>query len=77
VQVLSGKFLGDFQRHYDEKGYKIFDWVLETNTLASIALDTGFGRALGGRLAYARSRTTSRRLMFAGFDTPPRHTSTG
>ena len=27
VQVLSGKFLGDFQRHYDEKGYKIFDWV--------------------------------------------------
>ena len=27
VQVLSGKFLGDFQRHYDEKGYTIFDWV--------------------------------------------------
>ena len=21
VQVISGKFLGDFQRHYDEKGY--------------------------------------------------------
>ena len=31
VQVISGKFLGDFQRHYAEKGYKIFDWVLETN----------------------------------------------
>ena len=34
VQVISGKFLGDFQRHYDEKGYKIFDWVFETNPLA-------------------------------------------
>jgi hypothetical protein len=31
VQVIGGKFLGYFQRHYDEKGYKIFDWVLETN----------------------------------------------
>jgi hypothetical protein len=29
VQVISGKFLGDFQRHYDEKGYKIFDWILD------------------------------------------------
>jgi hypothetical protein len=31
VQVISGKFLGDFQRHYDEKGYKIFDWIFQTN----------------------------------------------
>jgi hypothetical protein len=37
VQVISGKFLGDFQRHYDEKGYKIFDWVFETNP--TLALD--------------------------------------
>ena len=35
VQVIGGKFLGDFQRHYGEKGYQIFDWVLETNPLAS------------------------------------------
>ena len=30
MQVISGKFLGDFQRHYDEKGYTIFDSVFET-----------------------------------------------
>src|ERR1700745_3332582 len=34
VQLISGKFLGDFQQHYDEKGYKISDWVFETNPLA-------------------------------------------
>ena len=33
VQVLNGNFLGDLQRDYDEKGYEIFDWVLETHPL--------------------------------------------
>jgi len=33
VQVLNGKFLRDLQRDYDEKGYEIFDWVLETHPL--------------------------------------------
>jgi hypothetical protein len=44
VQVLSGKFLGDFQRHYDEKGYKIFDWVLETNPLAYFTALVGLSK---------------------------------
>ena len=44
VQVISGKFLGDFQRHYDEKGYKIFDWVLETNPLAYFTALVGLSK---------------------------------
>jgi hypothetical protein len=44
VQVISGKFLGDFQRHYDEKGYKIFDWVLETNPLAYFTALVGLAK---------------------------------
>jgi hypothetical protein len=39
-----GKFLGDFQRHYDEKGYKIFDWVLETNPLAYFTALVGLSK---------------------------------
>jgi hypothetical protein len=42
--MLSGKFLGDFQRHYDEKGYKIFDWVLETNPLAYFTALVGLSK---------------------------------
>ena len=44
VQVISGKFLGDFQRHYDEKGYKIFDWVFETNPLAYFTALVGLSK---------------------------------
>ena len=44
VQVISGKFLGDFQRHCDEKGYKIFDWVLETNPLAYFTALVGLSK---------------------------------
>jgi hypothetical protein len=44
VQVISGKFLGDFQRHYDEKGYKIFDWVYETNPLAYFTALVGLSK---------------------------------
>ncbi len=33
MKVLSGKFLGDLQRHYDEEGYKIFQWVYENHPL--------------------------------------------
>jgi hypothetical protein len=47
VQVISGKFLGDFQRHYDEKGYKIFDWVLETNPLAYFTALVGLSKIVG------------------------------
>src|SRR5580700_10403209 len=39
-----GKFLGDFQRHYDEKGSKIFDWVLETNPLAYFTALVGLSK---------------------------------
>ena len=46
VQVLSGKFLGDFQRHYDEKGYKIFDWVLQTNPLAYFTALVGLSKVV-------------------------------
>ena len=49
VQVLSGKFLGDFQRHYDEKGYKIFDQVLETNPLAYFTALVGLSKIVGVR----------------------------
>jgi len=35
---------GDFQRHYDEKGYN-FDWVLETNPLAYFTALVVFCRA--------------------------------
>ena len=45
VQVISGKFLGDFQRHYDEKGYKIFDWVFETNPLAHFTALVGLSNS--------------------------------
>ena len=44
VQVISGKFLGDFQRHYDEKVYKIFDWVFETNPLAYFTALVGLSK---------------------------------
>jgi hypothetical protein len=44
VQVISGKFLGDFQRHYDEKGYKIFDWVFETQPLAYFTALVGLSK---------------------------------
>ena len=44
MQVISGKFLGDFQRHYDEKGYKIFDWVFETNPLAYFTALVGLSK---------------------------------
>jgi hypothetical protein len=44
VQVIGGKFLGDFQRHYNEKGYKIFDWVLETNPLAYFTALVGLSK---------------------------------
>ncbi len=37
VKILSGKVLGDLQRHYDEYGYKIFDWVFEKHPLAYFA----------------------------------------
>ena len=47
MQVISGKFLGDFQRHYDEKGYKIFDWVLETNPLAYFTALVGLSKIVG------------------------------
>ena len=47
VQVISGKFLGDFQRHYDENGYKIFDWVLETNPLAYFTALVGLSKIVG------------------------------
>jgi hypothetical protein len=47
VQVISGKFLGDFQRHYDEKRYKIFDWVLETNPLAYFTALVGLSKIVG------------------------------
>ena len=43
VQVISGKFLGDLQRHYDEKGYN-FDWVLETNPLAYFTALVGLAK---------------------------------
>ena len=42
--LASGKFLGDFQRHYDEKGYKIFDWVIETNPLAYFTALVGLSK---------------------------------
>ena len=35
---------GDFQRHYDEKGYKIFDWVFETNPLAYFTALVGLSK---------------------------------
>ena len=54
VQVISGKFLGDFQRHYDEKGYKIFDWVLETNPLAYFTALVGLSKVVG---VYRRNST--------------------
>ena len=34
---------GDFQRHYDEKGYN-FDWVLETNPLAYFTALVGLSK---------------------------------
>jgi hypothetical protein len=34
VRVLSAAFLGDLQRHYEEKGYKIFDYILQHEPLA-------------------------------------------
>jgi predicted DNA-binding ribbon-helix-helix protein len=49
VQVISGKFLGDFQRHYDEKGYKIFDWVFETNPLAYFTALVGLSKIVGAQ----------------------------
>jgi len=44
VQVLSGKFLGDFQRHYDQKGYTIFDWIFETYPLAYFTALVGLSK---------------------------------
>ena len=44
VQVISGKFLGDFQRHYDEKGYTILDWVFEINPLAYFTALVGLSK---------------------------------
>ena len=44
VQVISGKFLGDFQRHYDEKGYKMLDCVFETNPLAYFTALVGLSK---------------------------------
>ena len=47
MQVISGKFLGDFQRHHDEKGYTIFDWVFETNPLAYFTALVGLSKIVG------------------------------
>ena len=44
ARTLSSKFLGDLQRQYDEKGYKIFDRVLETNPLAYFTALVGLSK---------------------------------
>jgi hypothetical protein len=63
VQVISGKFLGDFQRHYDEKGYKIFDWIFETNPLAYFTALVGLSKVVRVEADITHRKDPSRKAL--------------
>jgi hypothetical protein len=46
VRVLSAAFLGDLQHHYEEKGYKIFDYIFENDPRAYFQALVGLSKVV-------------------------------